>query len=213
MKVINRKSEREKEKEALENERRKQERAADKLRVESIIPRIKIVLDWRLNGEYDKYMENKVVFAGQRLDLRNDYFRHAINNRKNLKNIIVEGYERPIETDFNIVEFETDNTTIEALQGEASELRISIDEYVRGIFYTTAYEVNEDKKKRKEEHEAYVKEHELYDIGGSYISQELKRKLESKYGKPESIFMFGVPADAYTNMLIDLAKEYFEIEK
>jgi hypothetical protein len=213
MKVINKKSEREKENEALELERRKKEQTAKKLQEESIIPKIKIVLDWRLIGEYDKYMENKVVFAGQRLDLRNDYFKQAINNRKNLKHIIVERYERPLETDFNVAEFETDNTTIEALKGESNELRISIDEYVRGIFYTTAYEVNQEKKKRNEEAEAYAKEHTPYDIGKSYISQELKRKLENKYGKPESNFMFSVPADAYTNMLIDLAEEYFKIKK
>lgn len=213
MKVINRKSEREKEKEALEIERRKKEQAAKELKAKSIVPTIKIILDWRLSGEYDKYMKNEVIFAHQAIDLRNDYFRHAINNRKNLKHIIVEGYERPMETHFNVAEFETDNSTVEILQGEASELRMSLDEYVRGIFYTTACEVNEEKKKRKEEYEAYVKEHELYDIGKSYISQELKRKLDEKYGKPESLFMFGVPADTYTNMLIDLAKEYFGIEK
>lgn len=213
MKVINKKSEREKEQEALEIERIKNHRAASKLREESIIPTIKIVLDWRLSGEYEKYMENKVIFAGQKLDLRNHYFRYAINNRKKLKNIIVEGYERPMGTHFNTVEFETDNATIEALNSESSQLGISIDEYVRGIFYTTAYEVNQARKRTKEEHDAYMKEHTPYDIGGSHISQELKRKLESKYGKPENNFMFGVPADAYTNMLIDLAEEYFKIKK
>ena len=213
MKVINKKSEREKEAAALETERIKKYQAANKLREDSIIPTINIVLDWRLNGEYDKYMENEVVFAGQRLDLRNEYFRQAINNRKNLKNIIVEGYERPIKTDSNTAEFETDNSTIEVLQSEANQLGMSLDEYVRGIFYTTAYEVNQERKKKKEEHEAYMKEHTPYDIGGSHISQELKRKLESKYGKPENNFMFGVPADAYTNMLIDLAEEYFKIKK
>lgn len=213
MKVINKKSEREKEKQILENERRKQEQVSKKLKEEKIIPRINIVLDWRLSGEYEKYMENKVVFAGQKLDLRNEYFRQAINNRKNLKNIIVEGYERPMETYHNIAEFETDSSTVEALQSEANQLGMSLDEYVRGIFYTTAYEVNQERKKRKEEHEAYMKEHTPYDIGGSHISQELKRKLDSKYGKPESAWGFGVPADAYTNMLIDLAEEYFEIKK
>lgn len=213
MKVINKKSEREKEQEALEIERIKNHRAASKLREESIIPRINIVLDWRLSGEYEKYMENKIVFAGQMLDLRNEYFRQAINNRKNLKNIIVEGYERPIKTDSNTAEFETDDSTIEALQSEANQLGMSLDEYVRGIFYTTAYEVNEERKKRKEDYEAYAKEHTPYDIGSSHISQELKRKLDSKYGEPKSIFAFGVPADAYTNMLIDLAEEYFKIKK
>lgn len=79
MKVINKKSEREKEKQILENERRKQEQVSKKLKEEKIIPRINIVLDWRLSGEYEKYMENKVVFAGQKLDLRNEYFRQAIN--------------------------------------------------------------------------------------------------------------------------------------
>ncbi|NRT74432.1 hypothetical protein [Clostridium beijerinckii] len=213
MKVINKKSEREKEKEALENERRKKEKVAKELKAKSIVPKIKIVLDWRLRGEYDKYMENKVIFAHEELSLRNNYFKHAINNRKKLKNIITEEYERPIETHFNVAEFETDNSTIEALQGEASELRMSLDEYVRGIFYTTAYEVNQARKRTNEEHEAYMKEHTPYDIGGSHINQELKRKLDSKYGKPESAWGFGVPADAYTNMLIDLAKEYFGIEK
>lgn len=213
MKVINKKSEREKEKEALELGRRKKEQAAKKLKEESIIPTIKIILDWRLIGEYNKYMENKVVFAHEELSLRNDYFRYAINNRKNLENVIIEGYERPMETHFNTAEFETDNSIIEALQSEASQLGMSLDEYVRGIFYTTAYEVNQDKEKVKKEHEAYVKEHTPYDIGSSSISQELKRKLDSKYGKPENVLGFGVSADAYTKMLIDLAKEYFGIEK
>ncbi|RII32130.1 hypothetical protein D2A34_24740 [Clostridium chromiireducens] len=213
MKVINKKTEREKEAAALEVERIKKYQAANKLREESIIPKIKIVLDWRLSGEYDRYMENKVVFAGQVLELRNGYFRNAINNRKKLKNIIVEGYERTIETDCNVAEFETDNSTVEALQGEANQLGMSLDEYVRGIFYTTAYEVNQERKKKKEDHEAYMKEHTPYNIGASHISQELKRKLDSKYGEPKSIFAFGVPADAYTNMLIDLAEEYFEIKK
>lgn len=213
MKVINKKSQREKEKEALENERRKNEQAAKELREKSIIPKIKIILDWRLSGEYDKYRKNEVIFEHQIVDLRNDYFRHAINNRKNLKQIIVEGYERPMETYRNTAEFETDNSTIQILQDEASKLGMSLDEYVRGIFYTTAYEVNQAREQAAAEHEAYMKEHTPYTIESSSISQELKRKLENKYGKPELNSLFGINTSVYTNMLIDLAEEYFEIKK
>lgn len=215
MRIINKVNESKKIKEEQDNKQREQYQAKVKAQKESIIPTIKIIPDWRLMGEYNKYIKYKkiIVFAGLIKETERNYFKYAIRNREKLSSLIVEDYERPMETHFNTVEIETDNATVEQLSREASKLNLTFDEYVRGIFYTTAYEANQISDQKQADFEAYVKENTPYQIGGSHISQELKRKLDGKYGTPTNNGLFGLSMDTYTNMLIDLANEYFGLKK
>lgn len=214
MKIIDNKTQRELEIKRNEAARREKEEAEAKAKKERIIPTIKIILDWRLAAEYEKYIRSKeiIVWPHDGNGPKKNYFKYAIENRANLKEIVIEGYDYPRETLFNSLEIESDTATIEALKAEAIKLNLGYDEYVRGIFYTTAYVVNQEKAKKEAEHDAYVKEHTPFRVGEGFISQELKRCLEKKFGNPVTNTMFGVSESIYTELLIKLANEYFGID-
>ena len=155
-------------------------------------------------------MKNKVIFPHEEIKIRNNFLKYAIENRDKLNQIIIEDYKPGVERCHNRVEIETDENTIEALNKEARKLGLDLYQYIRGIFYTTAYEVNQEREKIWKENEERSKEATPFYIGESYISQKLKRNLESKYGKPKNT-LFGVNPSVYTDMLVKVAEEYFNI--
>lgn len=216
MKVINRETE--SQQIVREEERNKREAYQGKADAakENAIPTIKIVLDWRLHQEYQKYLDSKRIMEWQHgsVKLKKDYLKQAIDNRTKLNNIIVELYDEPAALIKNIVEIETDYATIDTLKQEANVLGLSFDVYIRGIFYTTAYEVNQQADREEAEWKAYVEESTPFRIGESFISQKLKRKLESsKYNHPDgSNGLYGIPESIYTDMLIELANEHFGLK-
>lgn len=213
MKVINRKSEREKERIkseknspaailSRENNKRKQEELERNARI------ARVVLDWRVSGQLNPI--TKAIWAQDTKQNREKFLKTAIKNRGQLKELYVEPFEyNALEK----IEVEYDKDTIEMLEQEATSNGLTLNEYVTSIVYTTAFNINQEREKARLKAEAEEKERTPYTIGSSSISQELKRKLDAKYGKPEMNTWFGLSESAYTDMLIDLAEEYFDIKK
>lgn len=216
MKVINKKSERERE--HIESEKKspaaiknKQMEKARKQEEEKKARIVRVVLDWRVSGQLASI--TKAIWEHQTKENRVNFLKHSIKNRTQLKELYVEPFEYNAHGNTETIEVEYDKDTIDMLNSEASKEGLGFNEYVTSIVYTTAFNINQEREKARAISEVEAKERASYIIGGSHISQELKRKLDSKYGKPESVLAMGVPADAYTNMLIDLAKEYFGMDK
>lgn len=211
MKVINKKAEREKER--IESEKNSPAAVLSKKRdkarqqeEERKACTVRVVLDWRVSGQLNPITED--IWYSQAK--KESFIKQAIKNRKQLKELYVEPFEYIVHGNIRAIEIEYDKDTIDMLDNEAHKEGLGFNEYVTSIVYTTAFNINQEREKARVKAEAESKERMPYHIGESQISQELKRKLDSKYGEPAGMI---IPNNAYTNMLIDLAKEYFGVEK
>ncbi|MCE5222055.1 MAG: hypothetical protein LLF98_12585 [Clostridium sp.] len=213
MKVINKKAEREKE--IIENNKKSpaaiSSKKADKARQQEEEKKactIRVVLDWRVSGQLDPI--TKGIWEIDTTRNRENFLKTAIENRKQIEELYVEPFDYIVGGNIRAIEVEYDKDTIEMLSNEASKAGLGFNEYVTSIVYTTAFNINQEREKAKAISDADTAERTPFMISEGYISQELKRKLESKYGMPKGLL---IPKDIHTNMLIDLAKEYFGIEK
>lgn len=211
MRVINKRNEREEEKKSWLQKIQQIREEAERAREAAIVPEIKVFTDWRIEQEYNNAMSNYVIFAHQVEEVRSNFLKDAIDNRSNLKELVLEAYE-PDEYNPTIITIEVDNEIIDTLKKEARRLSIGYDEYIRAIFYTTAFEKNKKKQEAKVKQSEKEKEAWLFEFNG-HINQQLRRKLEEKYGKQQhfSIPGFSAISYGYGDMLIDLANEYFGI--
>lgn len=212
MKVIDKSIVREKERDLLSKKSEQLRKEAEKKKEESKIPKIRVISDWRIEQEYNKAIADTVLFAHQIVERKELFLKESLENRDKLKELVVEAYE-PNRRDPIIISIESTKEYIETLEGEARNLGLTYDQYIRAIYYTSALEIN----KKKLESAARLKEKQeearLFDIKGQ-INQELRKKLDSKYGEPVyDTELFNICAYGYTEMLIDLAKEYFKIDK
>lgn len=211
MKVINKKAEREKERiesemnspAAVLSKKRNKERQQEEERKACTI---RVVLDWRVSGQLNPITED-IWYPQAR---KESFIKYAIENRKRLKELYVEPFEYIAHGNIRSIEIEYDKDTIDILDNEAHKEGLGFNEYVTSIVYTTAFNINQEREKAKAIADADTAERTPFMISEGYISQELKRKLDSKYGEPAGMI---ITNDIYTNRLIDLAKEYFKIEK
>lgn len=213
MKVINKKAEREKE--HIESEKKSPaailSKKADKARKQEEEKKactVRVVLDWRVYGQLDPI--TKGIWEIETTRNRENFLKTAIENRKQLKELYVEPFDYIVGGNIRTIEVEYDKDTIDTLNKEAQKEGLGFNEYVTSIVYTTAFNINQERERVRAIADADTAERTPFMISEGYISQELKRKLESKYGEPAGMI---ITNDIYTNMLIDLAKEYFGIEK
>ena len=211
MKIVDKRAEREKE--IIENNKKSpaaiRSKKVDKerqLEEEKKARTIKVVLDWRVSGQLDPI--TKDIWYSQ--TNKENFLKYAIKNREQLKELYVEPFEYIAHGNVRSIEAECDKDTIDMLDKEARKEGLGFNEYVTSIVYTTAFNINQERERVRAIADADAAERTPFMISEGYISQELKRKLESKYGEPKGIL---IPQDIYTNMLVDLAKEYFGIEK
>jgi hypothetical protein len=163
--------------------------------------------DWRIVGQVKPL--TKAIWWKDEMNNRISFLMYAINHRNELQEVIVEPFElpkKPGTNNYNYIEVEYDKDTNDQLCREANKLGLTKIEYVMAILYTTALKINKERQAEIERQRAEAAEVTPLRIGSSFISQRLKRQLEAKYGKPSG---FIIPNDTYTNMLIDLANEYF----
>lgn len=169
---------------------------------------IRVACDWRMLGQLDSI--TKGIWPVETRMNKENFLKSAINNREQLKELYVESFKYNAREK---IEVEYNKDIIEMLDDEATSNGLALNEYVNSIVYTTAFNINQERAKARAKVEAEEKERTPYTIGTSSISQELKRKLENKYGKPKMDTLFGLNESAYTDMLIDIAEEYFKIKK
>ncbi|MFT8343747.1 MAG: hypothetical protein ABF652_20250 [Clostridium beijerinckii] len=212
MKIVSKLNERKKEKELSAELLRIADQEKQKRKEAAFVPEIIFVSDWRIEQEYEKAVNTGILFPHQ-VDLaKTTFLKQALENRDKLKELVIEEYE-PNRQYPKYVSMETTKEYIQTLQDEARKAGIEYDQYIRAIYYTTALEINNSKAKLAEEFKVRQEESKTFEIKGE-IDQELRRKLESKYGQPiYSNTLFYTCTYGYTDMLIDLAKEYFGIEK
>lgn len=169
---------------------------------------VTVECDWRLWGQLNKMIPSW-MFLQLVMDQAESLLRDALKNRHNLDTVIVE----PIHGDRNTkIELELDEQTIKDITKEAGKLGLSRDVYARAILYTMCFNENTRKEKIAAESKEMHKATEPYKVSEAYISQELKKKLEERYGMPTRIFG-SITKSAYTNMLIKAASEHLGVEE
>lgn len=193
------------------------EREAHKKKVEArnaVIPEIKLISDWRVEQKYNEAINSQLLFVHQIVPTKKRFLEEAIKNRQQIKKLIIEDHQDNSSHEkrgYNI-SIETDEKTIAALSEEACKLKLSLEAYVRAVFYSAAFEINETKRRHEEEQKKQMEANACVDIGrGRKIGPELRRKLEEKFGKPRFNNLFGIATYNHVDMLLDLAKEYFGI--
>lgn len=200
----------------LQKRREEAERLKEDLRQRTI----KVICDYRILGQLNPLIND--MFGFRNIDgmfvneinvNRENFLRDAIYSRNILNEIYVEPFEyRIYDENHNCISIECEKDLIEQLHKEAATFGLTLNEYARAILYTTALNMNQERMREAEEKERERKENELYPIGQSYISQELKRKLEGKFGIPQMFYPFSLPVNTYTDMLIEISNEYFGID-
>ena len=163
-------------------------------------------MDWRVSGQLNS-IANDIWYPQAN---KENFIKYAIKNREQLNELYVEPFEYIAHGNVRSIEVEYDKDTIDMLDKEARKEGLGFNEYVTSIVYTTAFNINQERERVRAIADADAAERTPFMISEGYISQELKRKLESKYGEPKGIL---IPNDIYTNMLIDIANEYFGIDK
>lgn len=214
MNIVDKRAEREQER----NEKEKLKREAEKKRVEVLypdVPEIKLVPDWRVTQEYEWAIEpNRKYFVHERLPAKKRFLEEAVKNRHQLRKLIVEDYEFNYEyASVHSFSIETDADTLDILTMEARKLNLSLEAYIRAIFYTAAFEINKAKRNYEEDVKKQLEENACVNIcdegRGRQIGPELRRKLEEKFGKPRCNGM--AYTYNYVDMLLDVAAEYFSL--
>ena len=207
MNIVDKRPERERER----KEKTLARKAKEETNFKASIPEIKLVSDWRVEQEYNQAIEPHRLFVGQRMPTKKRFLEEAIKNRQQLKKLIVEDYQFDYaHAERNNFSIETDEETLATLTKEASKHGLLLEAYIRAIFYTAAFEVNETKRQREEEIKKHVEENGVAELGkGRKISPELRKELEKKFGMPK--FNGVVDKYDYIDKLIDVAKEYFGV--
>lgn len=214
MKVVNNVQLREKEKQSFvqmiqdELEKKKIRKQESKKLYLTVIP------DWRILGELNPIVT--AIFDFELKERRKEFLKHAIEERNQLNQLIVEPYEPSLYAEQREkIEIETDKQLIETLSKEAGKAHLTINEYVRAILYTTALNKNNERKERQQKFEEKQKENRTVTFQG-FINQKLINKLEEKYPtskeQREAIVLFGKGNELIGEKLLLLAKEYFDIE-
>lgn len=145
------------EREQKRNEEIRQKREAEAKKQEALLaiinaPKIVLAPDWRVEQEYNMAIEPHRLFSQERMPAKKRFLEDAVENRNKLKKLIVEDYEFNYEFanryNFSI---DTDQKTLDTLTKEADKLQLSLEAYIRAIFYTAAFEINEAKRNYEED--------------------------------------------------------------
>ncbi|MDF2788585.1 MAG: hypothetical protein K0Q87_4635 [Neobacillus sp.] len=176
---------------------------------------ITVVPDWRILQELNPIATE--IFPSETIAARKKLLIQAIDNRKQLKELIVEPHEPSLYCETHErIEIQSDAQTIEELSEESRNLRLSLDEYVRAILYTKAFNLNSARKERNEQADARDRAQWRVNCEVS-MSQELVNKLKEKYFTESDYYYlkkFGAgDGREYGNLLLRIANEYFGIEE
>lgn len=220
MKVINKVKERiqsEEVKAAEQNRIRREEKLRIAQVEESIID---FYLDRRAWGEFLDTMKNSglirtygheglggAFYINQQIEAAHRFFELSIRDRSMIKELIVEEYRDHYQNiKLNLV---PNKEVLTQLKNEARELGLDSITYLRAIFYTRAFDINQAQRKLNEEQKAEQFDSRTVEIKG-YINKDIRKKLEAKYGKPKWNSKFNIPIETYFDLLLRAANEGLE---
>lgn len=182
VKVINKASDREKERTSL-LEKMKLKRAEERALKKEKTPTIKVIPDWRMMQQFNEGYETGIVFNHQKKEVKENFLKHVINKRSSLNELIIEEYTpNKMTEEQDTISIEVSKDTYKELKQEARKINLELDTYIRSLFYTEAYNTNEKRKKNKVQREKERKENELFSMNVE-VNNELKERLLKDYGE------------------------------
>ena len=204
MKIDNKTEQREEEAREREEKRRAEQKQKDRMREDSIVPKLGFYSDWRVEQEYGKLPGVSIIWNTH--EHKKNYLRDVLNKRNNIDELVVDEHDRKDNTSRNLIEIEVSLELFQQISKEAAALGIGAEEYVRAIYYTTALRINQKREKHlKEFDERVERERPVWTEGN--INGDMKNRLIAKYGAPKGHEYMGISADAWLNLLIKIADE------
>jgi hypothetical protein len=216
MKVIDNRGERDSERRTLYAKLREMQEARQLKEQEKRDKMISFTSNWIVEDVYTR-AHSGVVTINESIQQvqeanRNKFFEHVLNNRANIDTVIIKDHEPNGYGHDYIVSIESDTETIEKLHQEARKLNLNYEDYLRGLYYTTALEMIKRRERAAEETVMRMKRTSPVDVRLE-ITQELREKLEAKFGQPKySVGVLNFKIYDYGDMLLDLAKEYLGLK-
>jgi hypothetical protein len=187
--------------------------AAQRKEAEKKALTLSVPYEWRIAGEVEPL--TPAIWEFESDELKRRYLKEAIADRNSLPELILEPFE-PVA--YENIEITLDKETMKSLNGEARKLGMPLKTYAQAILYTTAFKENTARKEAEQEKKIREEELMTFSFEGT-INQELRRKLNDKFYDPiekrnsEPSFMFVNPGEDFGKFLVEIANEYFGIEK
>jgi len=149
------------------------------------------ITDWRVEDKYLQAMRERLKSNPYNsiIEARKDFLKNAINNRHNLKNIVIEPHEPNQRRPHSRIEIEVTDEEYMAIQADfqkAGLVSAGLDTYLRALYYSTAIEMIDGDNKKKLRLEESMRQRTLYNIEGA-IDFKLRTLLIEKYSNDPSL--------------------------
>lgn len=167
--------------------------------------------DWRCDAEFVHAEEPQECIFPYR-ERRRRFLTRAIENRNKLNSIIIEPHEnhRFGHQEYwlrDLIKVPIEEAIYFQLKEEAENLGLNLEEYIRGIYYTAAYEKHQKKLEAERLYEEASYRNRTPMVKG-FIPADIRQKLEETYGNPEIV---GCKFGSYFDELMQLAREHFNL--